>query len=112
MALGSNTKKLIIRILLFLLWLLVGAAMFLGVERGPEKEERKKLDFINYTDNFKATHNISDEEMDEFLKKLKEAIDLGYDILRQNYTINWDFMNAFFFAGNVVTTIGKCIFIR
>ena len=103
----SKATKLIIRILLFLAWLLLGAGMFLGVEKPYEEEERLKLNFSAVRKNFMAKHNIGEADMESFLSKLHSAVELGYDIKKQNYTIRWNFMNAFFFAGNVVTTIGK-----
>lgn len=108
MALSQNTKKLIIRIVLFLVYLLVGAAIFQAIELHNEKEERKSFPFENIKESFLKTHNISDDDMNEFLKKLRKAIELGFDLQTGKFpsAFQWHFMNAFFFAGNVVTTIG------
>ena len=109
MALSQNTKKLIIRIVLFLVYLLVGAAIFQAIERRNEKKERANFSFEDIKTKFLTKHNISESEMNEFLRKLKKAIELGFDLQTGEFPEEeqWHFMNAFVFAGNVVTTIGK-----
>ena len=104
MALSQNTKKLIIRIVLFLVYLLVGAAIFQAIELRNEKKERANFPFEDIKTKFLTKHNIS-----EFLRKLKKAIELGFDLQTGEFPEEeqWHFMNAFVFAGNVVTTIGK-----
>lgn len=109
MALSQNTKKLIIRIVLFLVYLLVGAAIFQAIELRNEKKERSNFPFEDIKTKFLTKHNISESEMNEFLRKLKKAIELGFDLQTGEFPEEeqWHFMNAFVFAGNVVTTIGK-----
>lgn len=109
MALSQNTKKLIIRIVLFLVYLLVGAAIFQAIEIQYELDKRKDLEFDIVKENFTDRYNISDEDMKEFLGKLKKAVELGFDLQTAKYPprYQWHFMNAFVFAGNVVTTIGE-----
>ena len=109
MALSPNTKKLIVRIVFFLVYLLVGAAIFHAIELPHEKEQRARLQFQKVKDNFTKTYNISDEDIKCFLKKLKTALKLGFDLQEADYheIEQWHFMNAFVFAGNVVTTIGE-----
>ena len=109
MALSQNTKKLIIRIVLFLVYLLVGAAIFQAIELHYEKKQRKEFKFEDIKKNFTHKYNISSVDMTDFLQKLKKAIELGFDLQTGEFPprFQWHFMNAFFFAGNVVTTIGK-----
>lgn len=107
MALSLNTKKLIIRIVLFLVYLLVGAAIFQAIEIQYEKDKRKELQFTEVKKNFTDRYNISDDDMKEFLGKLKRALELGFDLQTEKFQQQWHFMNAFVFAGNVVTTIGE-----
>lgn len=110
MALSQNTKKLIIRIVLFLVYLLVGAAIFQAIELHYEKKLRDEFNFEDFlNNNFTVKYNISDVDIKDFLQKLKKAIELGFDLQTGKYPprFQWHFMNAFFFAGNVVTTIGK-----
>lgn len=107
MALSLNTKKLIIRIVLFLVYLLVGAAIFQAIEIQYEKDEREELQFTQVKKNFTDRYNISDDDMKEFLGKLKKALELGFDLQTAVFQQQWHFMNAFVFAGNVVTTIGE-----
>ena len=109
MALSQNTKKLIIRIVLFLVYLLVGAAIFQAIELHYEKKQRNEFKFEDIKKNFTDKYNISSVDMTDFLRKLKKAIGLGFDLQTGEFPsrFQWHFMNAFFFAGNVVTTIGK-----
>lgn len=109
MALSPNTKKLIIRIAFFLVYLLVGAAIFQAIELPHEKKGRSDLQFDIIQHNFTEKYNISEEDMKCFLQKLKKALKLGFDLQEAKFPPlqQWHFMNAFFFAGNVVTTIGK-----
>lgn len=110
MALSQNTKKLIIRIVLFLVYLLVGAGIFQAIELHNEKKEREEFKFEDFLkNNFTDKYNISGNDMKDFLQKLKKAIELGFDLQTGEFPsrFQWHFMNAFFFAGNVVTTIGK-----
>lgn len=109
MALSPNTKKLIIRIVFFLIYLLVGAAIFQAIELPHEKKRRSDLQFDTIKENFTKKYNISTEDMKRFLQNLKEALELGFDLEQAKFPNlqRWHFMNAFFFAGNVVTTIGK-----
>ena len=110
MALSQNTKKLIIRIVLFLVYLLVGAAIFQAIELHHEEKQRNEFKFeVFLKNNFTEKYKISNVDMKDFLQKLKKAIELGFDLQTGEYPprYQWHFMNAFFFAGNVVTTIGK-----
>lgn len=109
MALSSNTKKLFIRILLFLLYLLLGAAIFFGIENHNEQEERKNNKFHTQYKTFTQRYNISKKDMLLFIDELQKAVKLGYNITTETWPnhYHWSFMNAFHFAGNVVTTIGK-----
>lgn len=108
MALSSNTKKLFIRILLFLVYLLLGAALFYWIEHAEEEKLRDQNKFAAQFDNFTSHYNINKEDMDKFIEELQKAVKLGYDLSERAWPdhYRWDFMNAFHFAGNVVTTIG------
>ncbi|KXJ21445.1 Potassium channel subfamily K member 13 [Exaiptasia diaphana] len=109
MALSSNTKKLFIRILLFLVYLLLGAAIFYGIEHGNEEKLKDSNNFAVQYKNFTDHYKISKEDMVEFIDELQKALKLGYNVSEERWTQynRWDFMNAFHFAGNVVTTIAE-----
>lgn len=116
MAISSNTKKLLLRIVLFLVYLLLGATVFHFIEHKHEKEERDRNDFHKKYKNFTDRYKISKKDMVAFIKELEGALKLGYNTtsgFNGSTTggwpshFRWQFMNAFHFAGNVVTTIGK-----
>ena len=109
MALSSNTKKLFIRVLLFLAYLLIGAGIFYGIEQRNEEQLIRENTFEAQYDNFTKRYNISKKDMQAFIEGLQKALKLGYNTTKASWPdhYRWDFMNAFHFAGNVVTTIGK-----
>lgn len=116
MGISSNTKKLLLRIVLFLVYLLVGAGIFYGIEHSNEDDLRGKNDFHKKYKNFTDRYKISKEDMLAFIKGLEGAIKLGYNVTSGfdgsreeawSGHYRWQFMGAFHFAGNVVTTIGK-----
>ena len=107
MKLSSSTKKLLIRVVLFLFYIILGAAIFMFIERTNEEKEREEArKFIERRKNFTAS--CSGEDMNQFLLDLKHALKYGYDINRNELDYpKWSYMNSFYFVGNIVTTIGR-----
>lgn len=111
MKLSGSTKKLLIRIVLFLLYLLVGAGIFMAIESGPEKEEQHKalkfIEKVNNLTNATTRYFNSSEDVKQFLSDFKHALRNGYDIDTNKLDgPKWTYMNSFYFVGNIVTTIG------
>ena len=109
MKLSGSTKKLLIRIALFLLYLIVGAAVFMAIEKNFEQEERENtLEFIKRVNRLNATKTFnSSDDLKSFLRELKKALRYGYDIEYNRLNApKWSYMNSFYFVGNIVTTIG------
>lgn len=110
MNLSSSSKKLIIRVSLFLLYLLLGAAIFMLIEQSKEIKERAKAkEFVALRKNFTNASKTS-EDVKKFLLDLEHALRYGYDINKDDLNgAKWSFTNSFYFVGNIVTTIGKLI---
>jgi hypothetical protein len=89
----------------------VGAGIFYVIEFTNEKKQREENNFPKQYKNFTDRYNISEEDMIDFIDKLEKAVNLGYIATKGSdgwpNHFRWQFMNAFHFAGNVVTTIGK-----
>ena len=80
MNLSSSSKKLIIRISLFLLYLLFGAGIFILIEASKEDEEREKAKkFKDLRENFLNGSKTS-EDVTNLLLGLEHALRYGYDI--------------------------------
>lgn len=109
MTLSSSSKKLIIRLVLFLVYLILGAGIFILMERSKEETERNKAEqFSSLRRNFTKNCFNSSEEMQQFLLDLEHALRYGYDITKDDMNAEkWSFLNSFYFVGNIVTTIGK-----
>ncbi|XP_074677410.1 LOW QUALITY PROTEIN: potassium channel, subfamily K, member 16-like [Strix aluco] len=93
----------------YFVYLLVGAAVFQALERTAEKQEKIAAAQMKeaFLQNF--TH-LTVVEMKQFMKDLTEAIQNGVYPVGNESQIedsNWDFSNSFFFAGTVVSTIGR-----
>ena len=97
---SKRAKTLIIRSLLFLFCLLVGAAIFSSLEyvEHPSNEE-PKLDIIKR--NLTLKYNITDHEISTLLETAKREEE------EASRGLEWNFSNSMFFAVTVVTTIGK-----
>ena len=109
-SLKSSVRKISIRTLIFLGYLFVGAGIFFGIE-GKYSEERyeKNLAEYNYTKNkFKAAHNVTEDEYVAMQETVRFAVKNG--IVGNSFESKWSFGNAFFFCGNVITTIGEFLY--
>ena len=109
MKLSGSTKKLLVRIVLFLLYLVIGAGIFMAIEKEPEKVERDKAKkFIDKVKGLTNNTFNSSAEVKQFLLDFRHALDYGYDInLNKLELEKWTYMNSFYFVGNIVTTIGR-----
>ncbi|XP_026705028.1 potassium channel subfamily K member 16-like [Athene cunicularia] len=93
----------------YFVYLLVGAALFQALERTAELQEKIAASQMKeaFLQNF--TH-LMVAEMEQLMKDLTGAIQNGvYPVGNESQTedSNWDLGNSFFFAGTVVSTIGR-----
>ena len=80
----------------------MGAVIFQALEANNERFERRLM--VAERRMFQAKFNISDADMDAFLAKVESIVDHGFN---KNWMERWSLMGSLFFAGTVVTTIGK-----
>lgn len=102
-----STIRLIALVIVYIFYLSVGAAIFSSIE-GPY-EQRILSDLRKKRDDFLVKHPcVTDKELESFVKHVVAAQQMGIHPLRNTSDKrSWGFGSSFFFAGTVVTTIGK-----
>ncbi|XP_006925698.1 potassium channel subfamily K member 13, partial [Pteropus alecto] len=84
------------------LYLLGGAAVFSALELAHELQAKQRWEERLAT--FSRRHNLSRDELRDFLRHYEEATEAGIRV--DNARQRWDFTGAFYFVGTVVSTIG------
>ena len=102
-----GTIRLIALVIVYIFYLSVGAAIFSSIE-GPY-EQRILSDLRKKRDDFLLKHPcVTDEELESFVKHVMAAQEMGIQPLgNASDKRSWGFGSSFFFAGTVITTIGK-----
>lgn len=108
----SSCVKLSIRTAIFLVYLFAGAGIFLLLEKDDQQLVRTKADndLTEHINSMVVKYNVSDADIKLFRNLMERALDVGA-LGRRKYKTEWNFVNALFFCGNVITTIGEIIFI-
>ena len=104
MWLAEGSKNLVIQIAIFLVYIFLGAVIFQALESHNEEEEREAMHAAR--NQFQKKYNISHDDMKIFISKIEEIVDHGFS---QDWVKRWTILGSLFFAGTVVTTIGKYI---
>uniref|UniRef100_A0A3Q0SU87 Potassium channel subfamily K member n=1 Tax=Amphilophus citrinellus TaxID=61819 RepID=A0A3Q0SU87_AMPCI len=90
----------------YLLYLIFGAVVFSSVELPYEDLLRQELRAIK-KQFLQENECLSEERLEQFLKKALEASNYGVSILNNaSANWNWDFTSALFFASTVLSTTG------
>ncbi|XP_071319794.1 potassium channel subfamily K member 1-like [Trachinotus anak] len=89
----------------YILYLIIGAAIFSAIELPYEDELRRELraareDFLN---NYTC---VSDARLEQLLAQALEASSYGVSVLGNDTDRNWDFVSSLFFTSTVLTTTG------
>uniref|UniRef100_UPI00358EA411 potassium channel subfamily K member 16-like n=1 Tax=Myxine glutinosa TaxID=7769 RepID=UPI00358EA411 len=102
----SRIPRTLILIVLYFIFLVVGAAVFRALERTNEEETQNALllEELSFLKNYDC---LDIEAVAHFVLIVLKASNKGI-ILSGNKTSpsNWDFNSAFFFSSTVITTIG------
>lgn len=106
--LNEDNARFFLLALLIILYLLCGAAVFSALEQPKEKQAKEK--WAQKFDNFTQKYNLSRAELVNFLRDYEEANVAGIRV--DHIRPRWDFTGAFYFAGTVVSTIGKLVSCR
>ena len=99
--------RLLVLVIIFVLYLTIGAGIFSTIEGPRERREVAKL--RQSRDEFLRKHPcIADVDLEAFIVEITQANEMGISPLKNVSDVpSWGFGSAFFFAGTVVTTIGK-----
>lgn len=110
-AITMSKKEVLALLMVFVVYVVLGGAVFMALE-GP-KEEELRLDIARIRRDFHEklsvlNHpNLSSSEITEIIIRLADARSKNLlDEEGRDTHINWNFYNSFFFAITVVTTIG------
>lgn len=99
MALSDSTKALLIRMTLFVIYVLLGAAIFQEIESG---EQLKQMNRIYKTRmEILTKYNITQGDA----KRWSETF-VSTSVGNEDFLL-WNYRNSFLFAMVVLTTIGK-----
>ena len=98
----ADTRRLLVRSLGFLLYLVIGMVTFRLLESSNEQQERAKAK--EAIERMRERFNISQEQMKEFVSVVTTATQFGYS---DAWLERWSYLGSLFFSGTVVTTIGK-----
>jgi len=99
MGISDSTKVLLIRMSLFSIYVLLGAAIFKAIE---SEEQVKEMDRIHNTRmEILRKYNITENDAKRWSKTFLST-SMGNDDFLQ-----WNYGNSFLFAMVVLTTIGK-----
>nr|XP_015864774.2 potassium channel subfamily K member 2 isoform X2 [Peromyscus maniculatus bairdii]XP_042114756.1 potassium channel subfamily K member 2 isoform X2 [Peromyscus maniculatus bairdii] len=94
--------------LVVVLYLIIGATVFKALEQPQEISQRTTIVIQKQT--FIAQHAcVNSTELDDLIQQIVAAINAGIIPLgnSSNQVSHWDLGSSFFFAGTVITTIGR-----
>ncbi|KPM11334.1 Acid-sensitive two pore domain K+ channel dTASK-6-like protein [Sarcoptes scabiei] len=105
-------RHIIVLMIVFTIYVIVGGMVFMILERSEERSKRLEIEIS--LNSFKERisrlndQNLTAENFNEIIKILLKARDdnLIDSDGNQHAYINWNFINSFFFAITVITTIG------
>ena len=97
-------KSLVIKILIYAIVLLAGAAVFMELERGKEDTATGKSDATKLKESVAEKYNISPTDMNLLKTAFEQESSAKADAERLS---RWTYSNSVFFAFTIMTTIGK-----
>ena len=92
----------------YIIYLVLGAAVFYSIESPLEKDLRR--DLASKREKFLAKYPcLSEHELDTFMMEVLHASQQGVAPAIRNVSNipNWGYGGSFFFAGALITTIGR-----
>ncbi|XP_069805759.1 potassium channel subfamily K member 1-like [Dendropsophus ebraccatus] len=104
----SHRPLLFLLLLLsYVLYLVIGAYVFSTLEQPFEDQLREEVEDL-WSDFLKTHPCLSEEHLDDFLRKAFLVKSFGVSVLRNisGFEVKWDFVSSLFFTGTTLTTIG------
>ncbi len=107
MALSSTSMRLCALVVFYLVYLLIGAAVFSAIEYTNEKRLIDELRARRHEFLQKNKQCLADADLEAFIARIVQANSRGIAAI-SDLTVapNWSFGQAVFFSGTVLTTIG------
>ncbi|CDW52169.1 potassium channel subfamily k member [Trichuris trichiura] len=93
--------------LLLVIYLMIGAAIFVVIE-GPDEQLAKK-NLQTTISQFVKSHNscVTAKEVEQLIERVSAAVTKGITLQNANSTeSSWNFGQSFFFCGTLVSTVG------
>lgn len=110
-AITMSKKEVLALLVVFIVYVVIGGAVFMAVEGPLEEQLRQEIAKIrqDFSDKLVSLNhpNLTSREISQLVSRLADARskNLMDEDGRDTHT-NWNFYNSFFFAITVVTTIG------
>ncbi|NP_001089550.1 potassium channel, two pore domain subfamily K, member 7 L homeolog [Xenopus laevis] len=104
---GRRTLSLLLLLLSYALFVLLGAFVFSTLEQPQEERLRREVETM--WSEFLAEHScLSEVLLDDFIRKALLVKSFGVSVLRNisSHELKWDFVSSLFFTGTTLTTIG------
>ncbi|XP_077320574.1 potassium channel subfamily K member 1-like [Lithobates pipiens] len=102
-----NCQFVFLLLVIYMLYLVVGAFIFSILEQPYEDQLREKV--LGMWDDFLEIHPcLSEDKLEDFLRTALLVKSFGVSVLRNisGFEVKWDFVSSLFFAGTTLTTIG------
>lgn len=99
MEISDSTKVLCIRMVLFSVYVLAGAAIFQAIEHQEQMKEIKRIQ--NTRTEILRKYNITESDAERWARTF-----LSTSLGNEDF-LEWNYGNSFLFAVVVVTTIGR-----
>ena len=101
--LREDNARFILLALVLVIYMLLGATVFMLLERDNEIQERNM--YYHVLETFiQGNPEVNLTQLEVLLKAHAEASSAG---LLKEYRERWDYAGSFYFVGTVVSTIGK-----
>ena len=103
----KGTLRLLAYIVVYIVYLCLGALIFATIESPVEEQEIADLKRLR-SEFLGKNRCVNDRELEEYVLRLIKATRHGITPVGNITTFpNWNFASAFLFSGTLVTTIGK-----
>lgn len=101
-------KSLVLKISIFIIVLVIGAAIFQAIEKNNDNVETESAKALDVKIEIISKYNITSDDFDRFFSAVEEEIQLK-ELAKKP---RWTFSNSVFLAFSIMTTIGKILDIQ
>uniref|UniRef100_UPI00358F695B potassium channel subfamily K member 1 n=1 Tax=Myxine glutinosa TaxID=7769 RepID=UPI00358F695B len=103
---GRSTLYFVVLVVFYLVYLLLGAAVFSAIEQPYEQKIRQDLRLLKQI-FLQENPCLKEKSLEVFLQRIMEANSFGVSVLHNaSGNVNWDFFSSLFFTSTVLSTTG------